>query len=127
MSENILKQHIQAKNSWQNSLSTVLLSNMRIHAADWWLSAQRYSASARHCLRDSGLPRILDKATIHMAKAMLLGQNSTSIERETYANRHSWRGMLRPVAIICQQLMNKFHYTIRLQQPVCKVADFKRT
>ena len=35
--------------------------------------------------------------------------------------------MKRHVAIICQQLMNKFHYTIRLQQPVCKVADFKQT
>ena len=84
-------------------MSPVLLSNMRIHAADWWLFVQRYSASARHCLKDSGLPRILDKDAIHVAKAMLLGQNSTSIARNicemTFMKSH--------VAIICQQFMNE--------------------
>ena len=60
---------------------------MRIHAADWWLFAQRYSVSARHCLKDLGLPRILDKATIWDKTALRL--------KGTYANRHSWRGRLR--------------------------------
>ena len=76
---------------------------MRIHAADWWLFVQRYSASARHCLKDSGLPRIFGKAAIHRAKAVLLGQNSTSVE--TSICETTFMKML--VAIICQQSMNR--------------------